>query len=100
MTRASRQHVSFGIATILFYFILLGVQTMRYREFFLDVDHGDVLEKKAFQNPSARDELPSLVHFAMLFIALRIIVFMGRELAKLMDCGIHRLGVPQRLVAS
>jgi Ca2+:H+ antiporter len=88
------QAVSIGIATILFYFIFLGVQTMRYREFFLDVDHGDVLEKRTFRNPSARDGLPSLVHFAMLFIALLIIVFMGRELAKLMDCGIHRLGVP------
>jgi Ca2+:H+ antiporter len=70
---------------------------MRYREFFLDVDHGDAREKRTFQNPSAREELASVVHFAMLFIALLLIVFMGRELANLMDYGIHRLGVPTAL---
>jgi len=38
-----------------------------------------------------------LGHFAILFAALLLIVFMGRELAKVMDYSIHRLGVPAAL---
>ncbi len=88
------QAVSIGIATILLYSIFLGVQTMRYREFFLDVEHDGAARKDTFQNTPTADAMPGLMHFAVLFTALLLIVFMGRELAKLMDYGVHRLGVP------
>lgn len=84
------QATTIGIATILFYLIFLGVQTMRHKEFFTD-SHDNAAEV------ARADSWPSWAHFAVLFAALLIIVFLGKELAKIVDYGIHRLGVPAAL---
>lgn len=84
------QAVLIGLATIFFYGIFLGVQTMRHREFFVDTHHAD---GDAF----TADELPDIAHLLILFVALLLIAFLGKELAKIVDFGIHRLDIPTAL---
>jgi len=91
------QAIAIGVATVVFYGIFLGVQTMRHREFFIDPHErdGDNVTPDLQTDQVAPHEL--VMHFAMLFFALLIIAFLGRELAKTVDFGIHRLGVPVAL---
>lgn len=87
------QAIVIGIATILFYMIFLGVQTMRHREFFTDIRHGST----GSNDDSVRDGIQGGVHFLILIASLLIVVFLGRDLAKIVDYGIHNLGVPTAL---
>ncbi len=69
--------------------MFLGVQTMRHREFFTDTHASEAVVP--------RDTWPNWAHFILLFASLLIIVFLGRELAKIVDFGIHRIGIPAAL---
>ena len=91
------QAIAIGIATVLFYGIFLGVQTMRHREFFTDPHESDGAHhtpEPAAAGPTASN---LAVHFIVLLLALIIIAFLGRELAKVVDYGIHRLNIPVAL---
>ncbi|MCC2096188.1 MAG: calcium:proton antiporter [Hyphomicrobiales bacterium] len=84
------QAVVIGIATILFYLIFLGVQTMRHREFFTDAH-------PAGDEHGPGDDRPGWVHFLILIAALLIIVSLGSKLAVIVDYGIHKLAIPPAL---
>lgn len=78
-----------GLFTVLFYAIFLGVQTMRHREFFTDSHDAEDHRKS--------DEMPSAIHFTILFGTLIVIAFLAKELAVIVDFGIHQLRLPTAL---
>ena len=88
------QAISIGLATIIFYAIFLGVQTMRHREFFVSSGDGRPVARTQETPEGEVIEVHSLMHFAVLVAALIVIALLGRELAEIVDDGIHRLGIP------
>ncbi len=91
------QAIAIGVATVVFYGIFLGVQTMRHREFFMDPHENDGAHHAHAAEEPAMPAIDILIHFIILFAALIVIAMLGRELAKVVDYGIHRLNIPVAL---
>ncbi|MCB1510196.1 MAG: calcium:proton antiporter [Hyphomicrobiaceae bacterium] len=92
------QAVSVGIATVLFYAIFLGVQTMRHRDYFIAAPgHGSKPGQTHAHGNSEAAQTSNTHHFVLLFAALVLIALLGKELAAIVDYAIHRLGIPSAL---
>lgn len=90
------QALSVGIATVLFYAIFLGVQTMRHREYFVSAKIQPAGHHATADTEEPRAE-SNAHHLALLFAALVLIALLGREFAGIVDHAIHRLGIPTAL---
>ena len=95
-TLTTTQAIGLSTIIVLFYLIFLSVQTMRHRAFFAQeqqkvrqhsVEHEAIVSE-------ARASSPDWRHFAMLFAALLVVAFLGREIAGTVDRGIHKAGMP------
>lgn len=99
------QAVSVGIATVLFYAIFLGVQTMRHRDYFISANtpNAGVEPAAVAASPPSAADAPAPTgnahHLALLLASLILIGLLGRELAGIVDHAIHRLGIPTALGA-
>ncbi|MEZ5730240.1 MAG: ionic transporter y4hA [Burkholderiaceae bacterium] len=89
------QSFAVGAATVLFYLIFLGIQTTRHREFFADIEHG--ASGAPADAGHATAPMRSHWHFLLLIATLAIIIALGRELARIVDYGINRMGLPTAL---
>ena len=96
-TLTTPQAIGFSAIIILFYAIFLSVQTIRHKSFFADA-HGSVEfgaeSETLLPDNSAGSGQPTWHSFAMLFITLITIAFLGKEIAATIDRGIHKSGLP------
>jgi len=91
------QAVVFGLLTALLYAAFLVIQTTRHRHFFVEPQDKRT-QDAAEPVPHPHGELHSAGYHAMLLIATLLpVVLLSKPLAKLLDFGVERMGLPTAL---
>jgi Ca2+:H+ antiporter len=91
------QAVVFGLLTALLYAAFLVIQTTRHRHFFVE-PRAKRTRDAAEPVPHPHGELHSADYHAMLLIATLLpVVLLSKPLAKLLDFGVERMGLPTAL---
>lgn len=91
------QAVVFGLLTALLYAAFLVIQTTRHRHFFVE-PQGKRAQSAAEPVPHPHGELHSASYHAILLIATVLpVVLLSKPLAKLLDFGVERMGLPTAL---
>jgi Ca2+:H+ antiporter len=91
------QAVVFGLLTALLYAAFLVIQTTRHRNFFVE-PQGRRSQSAGEPVPHPHGELHSAGYHAILLIATLLpVVLLSKPLAKLLDYGVERMGLPTAL---
>ena len=91
------QAVVFGLLTALLYAAFLVIQTTRHRNFFAE-PQGKQAQSATEPVPHPHGELHSAGYHAILLIATLLpVVLLSKPLAKLLDFGVERMGLPTAL---
>jgi Ca2+:H+ antiporter len=91
------QAVVFGLLTALLYAAFLVIQTTRHRNFFVE-PRGKRAQSTGEPVPHPHGELHSPAYHAILLIATLLpVVLLSKPLAKLLDFGVERMGLPTAL---
>lgn len=87
------QEIAFTLFTLALYGTFLALQTGRHRDFFVGPDDGD--EAAAAHGPVT----PRIIarHTALLIASVLPVVLLAKQLAKVLEKGIHALGAPPAL---
>ena len=87
------QEVAFTVFTLALYGTFLLLQTGRHRDFFIGPEDGEA-EEHAHGPTTSR---VITVHVALLIASVLPVVLLAKQLAKVLDKGIHALGAPPAL---
>ena len=86
------QEIAFTVFTLALYGTFLALQTGRHRDFFIGPEEGEAEEQHGPATPRA-----ITIHVALLIASVLPVVLLAKQLAKVLDKGIHALGAPTAL---